>query len=515
MNIQILDQNLQTLSIVDDYESLQWVRKYSQVGEFVFYAAPSVYQFIQKENLVYLGDTKELGIIEGVELSDDKLIVRGRFYDCVYDRELCYPTWNFYNKYPEEIIYQLLHEYYPTIRTPSVQGFGEKITLQVTGKTVLEVILSLCATQSLGFQTTFTSVDNTLHFSLYQGLNRLPSQSDNSFVSFSENFGTLADYQFTYDIKKQKNYALVAGAGEGTDRITVIVDWSEGATKKKIFVDARDLQREEGVSDTQYQELLRQRGAEKLSACVAVENIEVTPIVDNLVYQTDYDLGDLCATDIVHKDEFSGETIFRASLNKRIGEIVEVYENGYQTLHLTLGEQYPTLDQAISGAGGGGGGSISGGGSVDIDKVYPVGSIYMSVNSTNPATLFGGTWESWGVGRVPVGVDTSDGNFDTVEKTGGSKYLQSHNHPISIVSTSLVGKFNNFGEGPGSNNVEGICSDEGNTFGGSNGQGRDNDNARIVVNATHSHSASSSNVGDGNSQNLQPYITCYMWKRTA
>lgn len=52
---------------------------------------------------------------------------------------------------------------------------------------------------------------------------------------------------------------------------------------------------------------------------------------------------------------------------------------------------------------------------------YPVGSIYMSVNNTNPSTLFGGTWVAWGSGKVPVGVDTSDTDFDTVEKTGGAK----------------------------------------------------------------------------------------------
>lgn len=51
-----------------------------------------------------------------------------------------------------------------------------------------------------------------------------------------------------------------------------------------------------------------------------------------------------------------------------------------------------------------------------FDLIYPVGSIYMSVNSTNPKNLFGGTWVGWGSGRVPVCVNTSDSNFSTVEK---------------------------------------------------------------------------------------------------
>lgn len=52
-----------------------------------------------------------------------------------------------------------------------------------------------------------------------------------------------------------------------------------------------------------------------------------------------------------------------------------------------------------------------------FDLIYPVGSIYMSVNNTNSKDLFGGTWASWGQGRVPVGVNLS-GTFNTVEKTG-------------------------------------------------------------------------------------------------
>ena len=63
-----------------------------------------------------------------------------------------------------------------------------------------------------------------------------------------------------------------------------------------------------------------------------------------------------------------------------------------------------------------------------LNKVYPVGAIYMSVSSTNPGTLFGGTWTAWGSGKVPVGINASDSDFDTVEETGGAK---THSHGLS------------------------------------------------------------------------------------
>ena len=47
---------------------------------------------------------------------------------------------------------------------------------------------------------------------------------------------------------------------------------------------------------------------------------------------------------------------------------------------------------------------------------YPVGSIYTSVVATNPATLLGvGTWAAFGAGKVMVGINSGDSDFDTVE----------------------------------------------------------------------------------------------------
>ena len=75
--------------------------------------------------------------------------------------------------------------------------------------------------------------------------------------------------------------------------------------------------------------------------------------------------------------------------------------------------------------------------SLIFEQIYPVGSIYINASvSTNPATLLGfGTWTAFGSGRVPVGYNASDSNFNAAEKTGGALPLSTFwEYPVRPVS---------------------------------------------------------------------------------
>ena len=160
-----------------------------------------------------------------------------------------------------------------------------------------------------------------------------------------------------------------------------------------------------------------------------------------------------------------------------------------------------------------------------FSKIYPIGSIYMSVNNVNPGTLFGGTWVAWGSGRVPVGVNTSDTNFNTVEKTGGSathtlttSQIPSHTHSIPALSGSAA---SNGAHTHYLTYTKDVASGTAKNRVVPDGSGTKADAAGALSAGGHTHkvtttaSTTKSTGSGGAHNNLQPYITCYMWKRTA
>ena len=70
-----------------------------------------------------------------------------------------------------------------------------------------------------------------------------------------------------------------------------------------------------------------------------------------------------------------------------------------------------------------------------LDRMYPVDSIYISTNSTSPASLYGGNWERYGTGRALISASDTDNDFKA-GTTGGSK---THEHKYGIIVGSFYG----------------------------------------------------------------------------
>lgn len=191
-----------------------------------------------------------------------------------------------------------------------------------------------------------------------------------------------------------------------------------------------------------------------------------------------------------------------------------------------------------------------------IKMLYPVGHILITTDSTNPGTLYPGTtWESWGSGRMPLGIDSSNESYNAPGITGGSydttlavanlpshtHSIDDHKHSLTItkhshsvsITTSKDGTHDHrttrisgmYAEGAKSggpvswdNNNNLIAatnvdtSDSGahtHKVSGDTGEAKD-----TITMANTSLTAKSTGSGTAFS-NMPPYITCYMWRRTA
>ena len=193
---------------------------------------------------------------------------------------------------------------------------------------------------------------------------------------------------------------------------------------------------------------------------------------------------------------------------------------------------------------------------------FPVGAIYMSTTSANPSTFWTGTtWQAFATGKTIIGIDTSDTDFNSVNKTGGSKEvvltvpnLPIHNHTVGdnthTHSMNGVGDHSHtlndhahylpphqHGSGWGEQNHTGYWGNwPGKNFRGSSSTDWDNNmfltspvdqwtngagavgmsgsgaHSHTINATTHSHTLSNTGSNTAHS-NLQPYIVTYIWKR--
>ena len=140
------------------------------------------------------------------------------------------------------------------------------------------------------------------------------------------------------------------------------------------------------------------------------------------------------------------------------------------------------------------------GNNISVQINFPIGYIYMSTSSTDPATYFGGVWQRIAKGRTLVGVNENDNDFISAELTGGEKThtltteeLASHSH---IQRMDYGESYNWHAAASLSGSITGACVAEGTDV-------RSGKKAMETVaeGGGHAHN------------NLQPYFTCYIWEK--
>lgn len=359
MELIVLDKNFDTIGSIPLFRTLLWIRRYEKPGCFELYTSQSYFDLLNSGRYLYRNDAEELGVIDEVNYSQDEngnreTYAKGNFaeillYDRVIEstvtlagnietamRDLVTKT----AISPADSDRKIKH-----LRLGEINGISGNLNTQTTGDNLSEKLYDIGNTQEISHRVRYDYQTNDLAFEVWQGKDRRDNQEINSWAIFSDSFCNIRNVVYNRNSNSYKNFAYVAGAGEGKNRIIVTVDLRHpGEERKELYVDARDLQQEDEKGNKipleTYRSLLAQRGRERLSEFRKVEviNSEVDANA-NLVYKKDFDLGDYC-TYI--------NTEINISTDKRISEVMETYEGAAMNLSVTFGtDEVSSVKQLI------------------------------------------------------------------------------------------------------------------------------------------------------------------------
>lgn len=326
-SIYILNQELNIVGVLDEYVSLIWRPAYYGIGDFELYLSASRKNLellqadryiVRSSDISIDSDGKatysKVMIIKNLQITTD---IENGNYLTVTGRELKYLLnkriiWNQTNLKGtvEDSIRRLVDEnainptdtkrIIPNLVLGAKSGLEKTLSKQVRGDYLDEAIINICTAYNYGWDVFI--YDGSLVFIIYEGLDRSYNQNVRPYVVFSPEFDNLYTTDYQLMTEGYANTALIAGEGEGTARkTTTINDSYTGLARSEIFVDARDLSQNadsseasEIISDSDYIDLLKERGAEKIAELATTEGFS-GEILSNITfrYGTDFDLGDI------------------------------------------------------------------------------------------------------------------------------------------------------------------------------------------------------------------------------
>lgn len=334
MELMLLDTSLDAVAVVDEYESVIWVDRYQEYGDFELYSpvAASILSMFKQDYYLWNRDSEHVMIIEKLLIKTDvesgnNITITGRSLESILKRRIVWKqrsiTGNLQNG-----IKTLLNENViaPADSSRRIDNFifeastdpritGLKVDTQFTGDELYDVIVKLCKANGIGFKVTLND-NKQFVFKLYAGLDRSYDQTENPYVVFSPSFENIVNSNYLESKSALKNVALIGGEGEGSERRYTTIGNATGLNRRELFVDARDISSDtyddDGntvtVEEAVYVEWLRQRGNEKL-----LENVDVTSFEGEVEasvmfkYQEDFFIGDI----IQIENEYGHETAAR------------------------------------------------------------------------------------------------------------------------------------------------------------------------------------------------------------
>lgn len=324
MNLNLYNENMQRISIIGtNFVSCLWAEGYNTTEDFTLEVqATKEYKSKLKPDC-YVGrdDRKTLMVIKSIETVGNKIVATGKQATRVLDDVAFVGTiqegalidisvknaYNVSNKF-----YNL--EFATT-------NLGVKYDQQISHKSFLELCTVMCQSADVGLKVIRQNGGLVAEF--YK-----PELNINT--KLSESFGNVKVNNIILSTENYRNYAIVLGEGEGENRTRVDVDLTNGEKRRELIVDARDIQREEGETATQYNARLYARGIEKLLHQRKTWECAILPLSKE--FGLKYDLGDMVDIVLNEYDVKMQARISRFTQKQQRNQLETIVEIGNITI---------------------------------------------------------------------------------------------------------------------------------------------------------------------------------------
>lgn len=257
MEVILLDKEFNVCSMpIDSFQSLIWKKTWTECGSFQMYLNGSYFQQAKAARYLYQNEESDTAIIEGTRYTDESgsesFYIQGRHLNALF-YDVVIPKTETLRGNLETKIRALVKKYaisdatqkIPKLALGSLRKYTESIDTQITGLELADALYTLLAPYGMSWELRYDFEKDTIYFDILKGKNRTQDQSANSWATFSTSFENILSTTYHYNDADYKNYAYVAGSGEGVNRIIVEVDETHGAKPRALYVDARDLQKED------------------------------------------------------------------------------------------------------------------------------------------------------------------------------------------------------------------------------------------------------------------------------
>ncbi len=365
MELYVYSSEMELQGIVEKIASLIWTRRYWSCGEFKLLVpfTEEHSRMLVKNNIIMKRGDDEAAQIRYVHITKnsqglEEIEVQGKFLIAWIGKRIIKKQ-IITNDTTQNILYRIVRENVtnpadtarkiPDVSIATDDEDTESGVIDYTSEQYTNAQLAAetaAKAAKLGIRMRTDARTGAHVFSVYEGRDLTAGNTaGNAPCIFSQEFDNIVEQEYTNSVENLKTTAFVGGEEkEGVARKVAEVGGSAtGLAREEVFINATDIVQEyeddDGeqvtLTDAEYLALLSARGAEELEQYA--ETLSFGSKINtfaNLIYRTDYDLGDRVTC--VNKR-------WGIRIDVRITEIAETYQNNVEEIDITFGESLPAL----------------------------------------------------------------------------------------------------------------------------------------------------------------------------